>query len=293
MSEADNVAPLEENVAPVVDAVVTPEVTKESAEAKEVSKFGDLLSGLQNEELKSAKEWEKFKDVDVETFLKSHLDTAKWTGKRGDIPQENATEDEWNEFYTKIGVPQDVSEYTSPLTDDIRAQIGEEEAAGYESYLGKALEAGHKHKIPKANLEAFMSEMLEYDVGLLGEKGKQTEAYKAEAQKVLTDEWGDNMDEMAHAVQTLEKHYNVSAEDMDEIESNPKTLILLGRIAKDLDEKGQVGNVFSQTRIGAQEELSDVEGQIRGILEANKGNTKDPRLTPLLQRRDRLQDNLG
>ena len=186
MSEADNVAPeASENVAPVQEETTVQETTEQA----KFEKFGELLS-YASDDVKEAKTWEKFKDVDIPTALKAIVDMDKWTGKRGDIPQDGATDEEWKAFYEK-------------------------------------------------------------------------------------------------------KHYGLSEAEMDQVEASPLFNKLLGRIAKDLDEKGQVGNVFSQTQIGVKDELSDVEGQIREVLSTNGRNVNDPKLNTLLERRDRLQGKLA
>jgi dsDNA-specific endonuclease/ATPase MutS2 len=130
-------------------------------------------------------------------------------------------------------------------------------------------------------------------MSLRNQAGDINKEQLAANQKMINDEWGKEFDSMSQAVQSLEKHYNITPEEADLIESNPQTLILLGRIAKDLDEKGQVGNVFSQTKIGLADELSDVKGEITSILAKNGRNVNDPALDSLLKRKDRLMEKIG
>ena len=283
MSEvvADNVTPVQENVAPVEQAVKTKVETKEPAKA-EIKKFGELLR-YASDDIKEAKTWNKFKDVDLPTALKAIVDMDKWTGKRGDIPQDGASAEEWKKFYDKIGVPEDPKAY----------EFGEPENVELDDATVDMLRnLAKKHNLSKKQ-EGVVSDMLNIYADIKKQEAEQESARFAEAQKRLNTEWGDQFDDMAKAVQSLEKHYGISQEDMDEIESNPKTLILLGKIAKDLDEKGQVGNVFSKTQIGLKDELADVEGQIRSILQSNGRNVNDPKLNNLLDRRNRLQEKMS
>lgn len=247
-----------------------------------VDKFGQLLD-LAPDDLKEAKTWNKFKDVDIPTALKAIVDMDKWTGKRGDIPQDGASPEEWKKFYDKLGVPEDPKAYEFGKPENVELD---------DATIDTLRNLAKKHNLSKKQ-EGVVSDMLNIYADMKKQGVETEKARIAEAQKKLDTEWRDQFDDMAKAVQSLEKHYGISQEDMDEIEANPKTLILLGRIAKDLDEKGQVGNVFSKTQIGLKDELADVEGQIRSILQANGRNVNDPKLDNLLDRRNRLQEKMS
>ena len=291
MSEqADNVAPVEDNVAPAQEAPVTePQVTQ--SEGLKIDKFGQLLE-YAPDDLKEAKTWDKFRDADLSTALKAIVDMDKWTGKRGDIPTDWNDEASVKEFYSKIGVPESEEGYEYAFDDATKEALGAE-ADNLGNYIGEMKKLGLKHNIPQKALDGFLADAMAHEMALRGESREATNAQIESNQKRINDEWGDSFNEMAQAVQSLEKHYNISMEDMEKIESNPETLILLGRIAKDLDEKGQVGNVFSQTRIGLADEMGEVEGQIRDILSKNGRNVNDPALDSLLQRRDRIRQKMG
>jgi len=290
MSEevTDNVAPVEENVAPVQEAPVTSEPVVEQAK---INKFGELLS-YASDDIKDAKTWDKFKDVDLPTALKAIVDMDKWTGKRGDIPQDWNDEKAVKEFYSKIGVPENAEGYEYAFDEETKTALGDsaEPLAGYINEM-KAL--GLKHNIPQKAMDGFFTDAMAHEMSLRNQAGDINKEQLAANQKMINDEWGKEFDSMSQAVQSLEKHYNITPEEADLIESNPQTLILLGRIAKDLDEKGQVGNVFSQTKIGLADELSDVKGEITSILAKNGRNVNDPALDSLLKRKDRLMEKIG
>lgn len=284
----DNVAPenTPENVAPAQEATQAP--TQEQAK---MEKFGELLS-YAPDDLKEAKTWEKFKDVDIPTALKAIVDMDKWTGKRGDIPQDWNDEQAVKEFYAKIGVPENADGYEYAFDDATKEALGAE-ADNLSAYIGEMKALGLKHNIPQKALDGFLADAMAHELSMRGQGAEESKAQQEANQKLINDEWGDEFDAMAKAVEALEKHYDISPEDADLIESNPRTLILLGRIAKDLDEKGQVGNVFSQTKIGLSDEMSEVEGEIKTILSKNGRNVNDPALDSLLKRRDRIRQKMG
>lgn len=289
MSEetTDNVAPVTDNAAPVQEGG---EATTQ-ATGLNIEKFGDLLS-YASDDIKEAGTWNKFKDVDMPTALKAIVDMDKWTGKRGDIPQADATDEDWKSFWSKVGVPEDVSGYEYALSDEMKTGLGDE-AEGLSQYIDHAKGIAHKYNIPAKAMDGFLSEMMQHEIGLRTAGAESQQEQFNARQAMLDSEWGDARNEMAQAVQNLEKHYGISEEMADVIESNPETLILLGKIAKDLDEKGQAGNAFSNTKIGLQDELSDVEGRIQAILRENRGDVNDKRLTSLFERKRRLDHKLA
>ncbi len=216
----------------------------------------------------------------------------KWTGKKGDIPTDWNDEAAVKEFYAKIGVPESAEGYEFSFDDDMKTALGED-AENMTAYIGEMKNLGLKHNIPAKALDGFLADAMSHEMtlrGALADSAKEESEAKLQA---LKDEWGDQFDAMGASVQNLEKHYGLSEAEMDEVEASPLFNKLLGRIAKDLDEKGQVGNTFSQTKIGLKDELADVEGKIQEILTATKGDVNDPRLTNLFERKRRLDHKLA
>ena len=286
MSEevTDNATPVEENVAPVAE--VATEVKEEA-----IPKFGEFLK-YASDDVKDAKTWEKFKDVDFPTALKAIVDMDKWTGKKGDIPTDWNDEAAVKEFYSKIGVPADAEGYEFGFDDATTTALGAD-AENMKAYVSEMKSLGLKHNIPAKALDGFLADAMAHEMGIRGASADALKESNAAKLQALTDEWGDGFDAMGASVQNLEKHYGLNEAEMDEVEASPLFNKLLGRIAKDLDEKGQVGNTFSQTKIGLTDELSDVEGKIQEILLATKGDVNDPRLGNLFDRKRRLDHKLA
>lgn len=288
MSETDNATPVEENVAPVQEEA-TP--VSEQTQATKLGKFGELLE-YAPDDIKEAKTWEKFKDVDIPTALKAIVDMDKWTGKKGDIPTDWNDEAAVKEFYSKIGVPESPDGYEFGLDESVVAALGND-ADSMTSYIGEMKTLGLKHNIPAKSMDGFLADAMAHEMGLRGAMAEATQEAVESKMKELTDEWGDQFDAMGASVQNLEKHYGLTDAEMDEVEASPLFNKLLGRIAKDLDEKGQVGNTFSQTKIGLKDELAEIEGKIHEILAATKGDVNDPRLGNLFDRKRRLDHKLA
>ncbi len=281
----DNGTPaVADNVAPAVETAVAP------AQA-DIGKFGELLK-YASDDIKEAKTWEKFKDVDMATGLKAIVDMDKWTGKRGDIPQDWGDAEAVKDFWAKVGAPTDVEGYNYTFDEATSTALGSD-AEGLQAYIGEMKTLGLKHNFRGENFDGFLADAMAIEVQQRV-AGAEASAQKSAAdEKMISDEWGTEFEAMGQAVQALEKHYGISAEEADAIEANPATLILLGRIAKDLDEKGQVGNVFSQTSIGLNDEMAEAEGAIRDILSKNGRDVNDPALDVHLARRDRIRQKLS
>ena len=290
MSEvADNVAPeASDNAAP---AEAQAEVKDVAEGSFKIDKFGQLLE-MAPEDLRGAKTWEKFKDVDVPTALKAIVDMDKWTGKRGDIPQQDASDEEWSKFYEKIGVPKEATGYEYAFDEATKTALGGE-ADALTAYVGEMKNLALKHKIPAKAMDGFLADAMAYEMNLRSSTAEQTKEQKDADLAALEKEWGDSFDEMAQSVQALEKHYGLTDEEMDMVEASPLFNKLLGRIAKDLDEKGQAGNAFSNTQIGIKDELADTKARAQQILMENKGDVNDKRLVPLFERIRRLEHKLA
>ena len=260
--------------APATETVVTEAPTEEVTE--ESGKFYDSWS----EESRNDPSLSKFENG--EEIYKSYLEVQKLVGYKGDIPKVDAEAEEWNTFYGKLGRPEEKSGYE--LKQEEGGRISQE-------YFDKVSEVAFKNNLTKAQAEGFVSEMTEYDNGLASASQEAIDSDIEAGKQRLTDEWGDSASEMSVAIQTLEKHYGLDEKTMDAIEANPDTLILLGRIAKDLDEKGQVNNAFDATRQGLEDKQAEIQSQIQAVMRET-GNVKDSRLDNLLVQLDRISDKL-
>jgi hypothetical protein len=244
----------------------------------------ETLLGYADEDTKASAMWEKFKGGDVGNFLKSMTEQQKYLGKRGDIPAEDASPEEVAEFWGKLGVPAEASEYMVDMPEGYQPS---------EEALQAIKEAGKTANLTKEQFAKNSKMLLEFDANKAKAEQEAIQAKEQEGVELLEKEWGEQAEQMIHAVRSMQKVYDMTPEEIEAVENDPKTLVLLGRIAKDLDEKGQVGTVFNSTTQGLTDELSDVESQIRAKLSANGGDIKDKSLDHLISQRERIQEKLG
>lgn len=218
---------------------------------------------------------------DPKDIFKSYQEARKMASRKGDIPQDWEDKDAVNEFFGKIGKPEGADGYEVEMPENFEISDG---------YVEKFREIAHENNLTKAQAENLFKEMSAFESGIADEQFQAEQDTRNEGVELLNREWGESKDEMSAAVQNLEKHFGMTEEQMDDIESNPHALLLLGKVAKALDEKGQVGNVFNSTRQGMEDQLVDIETE---MIELMNVDPKSPKLQVLQQKRNDLANRSG
>lgn len=207
------------------------------------------------EDLKENKLWDKYKTV--EEFLKGSAEINSWAGKRGDIPQADASPDEWNQFYNKIGRPETASEY------GIKAIDGLESA---QPRLEQAMELAHQVGMSKTQADTFFKGMMEMELADSNSfKESQTKSRSAEMQK-LSEVWGEGQEDMIDSVTRFEKSLGVfEAFEESGLNTNADLLIMMGTLANKLAEDPAIDTGMSRTSAGLDAQIKDVDTQLREL----------------------------
>lgn len=264
--------------APAVEATTEAPVTESVETSTETpSNFYDGWA----DDLKADPSLSKFKD-EQEVF-RSYRELQKLVGYKGDIPAPDAEDGQWSEFWGKMGRPEDKSGYEFNIPEELSG------VEGYDTYLDKVGEAALKHNIPKKQAEGLIADMMEYEKTLHVNGQQASTDSQEQAVQMLDSEWGDSKDAMISGIRALMGAKGLSPEVAEAIESDPQTMLLLGSIAKDLDEKGQAGDAYMSTKAGLDDQLGEVNSQIQEIM-METNNIKDPRLDTLLSKRERLME---
>ena len=100
MSEEEVVESTEE----VVEEVAEETPVEESSE----SFVDSMLSQIDNEDVKSAGFWKNLEGKDANEVGKYIKELQSFAGKKGDIPKSDASQEEWDAFYNKLGRPENV-----------------------------------------------------------------------------------------------------------------------------------------------------------------------------------------
>tara|TARA_R110000803_G_scaffold8066_3_gene25992 strand:+ start:420 stop:1274 length:855 start_codon:yes stop_codon:yes gene_type:complete len=206
-------------------------VTEESAPVEKT--WRDSLP----DELRGIKTLEKFKDVDG--LAKSYVETEKYFEGAIRIPGENASEEEKNSYYSKLGRPDTAEGYDLTKADMPEGMAYDDTFE--QAFLGKAHKAGLNN--------AQVGELYEWYNGATKEMFVQntvnSENTIQKAEIELRADWGRQYDEKLAGVQRLVEQY-ASPEDVEYLNTGPgndkKLARMLDRIAKDHGEGRHLGD---------------------------------------------------
>ena len=162
---------------------VTPPTTETKTEATtSTSSWKDSIS----EEYRADPNIEKFTEIDA--LAKSYINATRMIGQdKVAVPNENSTDDQWNEIYGKLGRPESPDKYklevqseTVPLDENTVKQFAE-----------NAHKLGLNNKQAQGVLEYYKNSM----EGSLQQARIDTETAQANAEQELRKEWGRSYDE--------------------------------------------------------------------------------------------------
>ena len=139
-----------------------------------------------SEEFRNDPNISKFTEIDA--LAKSYINATRMIGQdKVAVPNENSTDDQWNEVYSKLGRPESADKYklevqseTAPLDDNAIKQFAE-----------NAHQLGLNNKQAQGILEFYKNSM----EGSAQQARIDTETAQANAEQELRKEWGRSYDE--------------------------------------------------------------------------------------------------
>ena len=139
-----------------------------------------------SEEFRNDPNISKFTEIDA--LAKSYINATRMIGQdKVAVPNENSTDDQWNEVYGKLGRPESADKYqlevqseTVPLDDTAIKQFAE-----------NAHQLGLNNKQAQGILEFYKNSM----EGSIQQARVDTETAQANAEQELRKEWGRSYDE--------------------------------------------------------------------------------------------------
>lgn len=168
---------------------------------------------------------------DLPSLVKSYLHAQKMVGAdKVVIPGKNATPEQWNEVFNKLGLPKK-EEYK--LNKGDKAVLGDE-------FYAKAAELGHEMGILPHQMQGFISK-LEVDASNKS-SNQQKLAQEAQAESInnLKKEWGDAFEAKIHnAKEVLEKFGDDEIKNYireSGLGNEPKIVKFLAKIGSSLQE---------------------------------------------------------
>lgn len=203
---------------------------------------------------------------DIQSLAKAYINAEKAIGKdKIVIPDQHATEEDWNKFYQKIGLPESPEKYDVKLKD---AKFVDE--AG----LSELKPLAHKLGILPKQLEGILSWYEQRVGGQLEQVNQTSQAELAQQVDSLKKEWGQSFDtRVSWAKRLLDEN---KIEGIDELRndpkfgSNPVVLKLLAKIGEQFYKEDTIRSGDGSGRFV----LSPAEAQSR--IDSIMGDTNHP-----------------
>ena len=216
-----------------------------------------------SEEFRNDPNISKFTELDA--LAKSYINATRMIGQdKVAVPNENSTDDQWNEVYTKLGRPETADKYKLEVKSDV---VPIDEGA-IKTFAETSHKLGLNNKQAQGILEYYKS-MME---GTAQQSRIDYETSHAEAVQQLRQEWGKSYDENVKKAAAVAKAnlgtdiLEIQLKDGSVLGDNP-TLI-----------KGflKIANMMSEDKIVSTESESvdqgkDVEQEIARIMNDRTG----------------------
>ena len=139
-----------------------------------------------SEEFRNDPNISKFTEIDA--LAKSYINATRMIGQdKVAVPNENSTDDQWNEVYTKLGRPESADKYKL----DINSEVAPIDEGAIKTFAETSHKLGLNNKQAQGILEYYKS-MME---GSAQQSKVDTETAQAQAEQQLRQEWGKTFEE--------------------------------------------------------------------------------------------------
>ena len=255
----------------------TEEVPNEEVqETTEAASFVDsMLSQIDNEDVKSAGFWKNLAGKDANEVGQYIKELQSFAGKKGDIPKEDASEEEWNAFYQKLGRPDSIEGYDFTLNDEFVDIIGEDSKPFFEEtiegFKQKAFEMGASAEQAEGLVDWYL-DIVAKDIETSNDSVKENlESMEAELKK----EWGDSYNGMMNGIEVMLKANGMPEENIQFAKESgllldPAFATTLGKIATKFADDPEIGHHQTNTMAGIRDQLAEVEMEVMEYLKVGK-----------------------
>ena len=277
----------------VQEVVETSETTEESNQTTSDSFVDSMLNQIEDEGVKSAGFWKNLEGkgaTEVGQYIK---ELQSFAGKKGDIPKSDATEEDWNNFYSKLGRPESVEGYNFTIGDEFTKLVDKEAIPEIEnsvqSLKQQAFEMGATSDQAEGLVDWFLSEIAD---NVTNQKSKYDEVQK-DLNSQLQKEWGDEYDGINKGIDALLLANGFLEDDLQMMResgilNDPALAMTLGKIAAKFDDDPEIGHHQTKTMSGLKDQLAEVEME---VMEYIKTGEKIPK--HIFNKRQELMNKLG
>ena len=227
--------------------------------AQPTSSWKDSIS----EDFRNDPSIEKFTEIDA--LAKSYINATKMIGQdKMVIPNNNSTEDQWNEVYEKLGRPESSDKYSL----DVKSEVVNLDEGAIKSFAEQSHKLGLNNKQAQGILEFYKNNM----EGTAQQSKIDTETAQVQAEQQLRQEWGRDFDGKVKQAGALAKA-NINPEVLDMTLSNGTRLGDHPEIIKGF---AKIAGMMSEDKIVSTESenvntVADIETEISAITNDTDG----------------------
>ena len=139
-----------------------------------------------SEEFRNDPNISKFTEIDA--LAKSYINATRMIGQdKVAVPNENSTDDQWNEVYGKLGRPESADKYKL----EVKSETAPLDETAIKQFAENAHQLGLNNKQAQGILEFYKNSM----EGSVQAARVETETAQANAEQELRKEWGRSYDE--------------------------------------------------------------------------------------------------
>ena len=253
------------------EEVTTEEVVEtpvEESNTQPESFVDSMLQQIEDEDVRDAGFWKNLEGKDATEVGKYIKELQSFAGKKGDIPKPDASEEEWAEFYSKLGRPESTDGYDFTVGDEFRELVGEDSAPFFE----KAVEGFKEQAYAMGASSEKAEELVDWYLGMVAQEIEESNAAMKEADeamdKELRGEWGDGYDGMMNGITAMLKANGMPEENLQfAIDSgllrDPALATTLANIATRFQDDPEIGHHQTSTMAGLTDQIFDVEQEIK------------------------------
>ena len=179
----------------------TETVTQPTAQTPITNSWKDSIS----EEFRQDPNIAKFTEIDA--LAKSYINATRMIGQdKVAVPNNNSTDDQWNEVYDKLGRPESADKY--------KLEVQSETAPLDEGAIKSFAENAHKLGLNNRQAQGILEYYKESMEGSAHQAKIDTETSQAQAEQELRKEWGRSYDDNIKRASQVAKA-NMNSEILD------------------------------------------------------------------------------
>jgi len=241
----------------------TTDTPKQETQIEQPSTVAKSWKETISEEFRNDPNISKFTEIDA--LAKSYINATRMIGQdKVAVPNENSTDDQWNEVYGKLGRPESADKYKL----EVQSETAPLDEGAIKQFAENAYQLGLNNKQAQGILEFYKNSM----EGSVQQARIDTETAQANAEQELRKEWGSNYDNNIKKAGSVAKaNMNPQILDMElkdgtRLGDHPEVIKGFANIANILSEDKLVSTESENTDRG-----TDYEAEISKLVNDRDG----------------------